>query len=124
MVLQDQHTITTAECNCRIKKTCLLKSECLTENIVYLAKVSNSKSNEENSYIGLTERSFKDRLYKHRNLLRHRSKANATELSKYVWDLRDENIEEINVEWSILDKAPTNRKKLKNMHLCLRKNST
>ena len=106
-ILQDQHNITTEECNCRIKETCPLKGECLTENIVYLATVSNSKSNEEKSYIGLTERSFKDRLYKHRNSLRHRSKANATELSKYVWELRDRNIEEINIKWSNLDKGPT-----------------
>ena len=80
---------------------CPLKGECLTENIVYIAKVSNKK-NEEGSYIGLMERSFKDRLYKHRNSLRHR--ANTIELSKYVWDLRDRNTEEINMEWSILDK--------------------
>ena len=77
------------------------------------------KKNNEGSYIGLTERSFKDRLYKHRNSLRHRAKANATELSKYVWDLRDRNIEEINIEWSILDKAPTYRNGSKTCNLCL-----
>ena len=101
------------------KRDLPLKGECLTENIVYLAKVSNSKSNEEKRYIGLTERSFKDRLYKHRNSLRHRSQANATELSKYVWDLRDRNIEEINIEWSILEKAPTYRNGSKACNLCL-----
>ena len=77
-ILQDQHTTTTAECNCRKKEICPLKGECLTENV--MAKVSNNKNNEEKNYIGLTERSFKDRLYKHRNSLRYRTKANAKEL--------------------------------------------
>ena len=65
------------------------------------------------------ERSFKDRLCKHRNSLRHRTKANATELSKYVWDLRDRNIEEINIEWSISGKALTYRNGSKTCNVCL-----
>ena len=118
-ILQDQHTTTTAECNCRKRETCPLKGECQTENVVYVAKVSNNANNEEKSYIGLTERTFKDRLYKHRNSLRHHAKANATELSKYVWDLKDRNIEEINIEWSIFNKAPTLRNGSKTCSLCL-----
>ena len=73
------------------KDICPLKGECLTENIVYLAKVkskqtyqaSSSENNEENSYFG---RLKIDKLYKHS--LRHRSKANATELARYVGNLR------------------------------------
>ena len=119
-ILQDQHTITTAKCNWRIKQTCPLKGECLTENIVYLAKVSAAKVTRRKATLHRhTERSFKERLYKHRNSLRHRSKANATELSKYVWDLRDRNIKEINIEWSILDKAPTYRNGSKTWHFRL-----
>ena len=91
----------------------------MTANVVYIAKVNNKRNKEEGSYICLTERSFKDRLYKHRNSLHHRAKANATELSKYVWGLRDRNIEEINIEWSILNKAPTYRNSSKNCNLCL-----
>ena len=118
-ILQDQHTTTTAECNCKKKDICPLKGECLTENVIYMAKVSNNKNNEEKNYIVLTERSFKDRLYKHRNSLRYRTKANATELSKYIWDLRDRNIEDVNIEWSILDKASTHRNGSKTCNLCL-----
>ena len=88
-------------------------------DILYMAKVSNNKNNEEKNYIGLTERSFKDRLYKHRNSLRYRTKANATELSKYIWDLRDRNIEDVNIESSILDKASTHRNGSKTCNLCL-----
>ena len=83
------------------------------------AKVSNNKNNEEKNYIGLTERSFQDRLYKHKNSLRYRTKANATELSKYFWGLRDRNIEDVNIEWSILDKASTHRNGSKTCRLCL-----
>ena len=56
---------------------------------------------ERKCYIGLTERTFKDRLYKHRNSLRHRSKANSTGLSKYIWNLKDKSIDEMDVSWSI-----------------------
>ena len=46
-ILQDQHTTTTAECNCRKKEICPLKGECLTENVIYMAKVSNIKNNRK-----------------------------------------------------------------------------
>ena len=118
-ILQDQHTTTTAECNCRKKEICPLKGGCLTENVIYMAKVSKNKNNEQKNYIGLTERSFKDRLYKHRNSLRYRTKANTTELSKYIWDLRDRNIEDVNIEWSILDKASTDGNGSKTCNLYL-----
>ena len=117
-ILQDQHTTTTAECNCRKKEICPLKGECPTENVIYMAKVSNNKNSEEKNYIGLTERSFKDRLYKYRNSLRYRTKANATELSKYIWHLRDRNMEDVNIEWSILDKASIHRNGSKTCNLC------
>ena len=65
-----------------------------------VAKVSNNKNNEEKNYIGLTERSFKDRLYKHRNSLCYRTKANATELSKYIWDCSRTRNKKFNV-WSL-----------------------
>ena len=41
------------------------------------------KNSERKCYIGLTERTLKDRLYKHRNSLRHRSKAYSTVLSRF-----------------------------------------
>ena len=70
-ILENQPSNMTAECNCRVKDSCPLQGKCQTENVVYLAQVTNRKNSERKCYIGLTERTFKDRLYKHRNSLRH-----------------------------------------------------
>ena len=118
IILQDQHTITTAECNCRKKETCSLKGKWQRENVVCIAKVSNNKNNEERSYVGLNERTFQDRLYKHRNSLRHHTKANATELSTYIWDLRYRKIEEVNHRVVNFVKPPTLTSGSKTCNLC------
>ena len=81
-ILENQPSNTTAECNCRVD-FCPLQGKCQTENVVYLAQVTNRKNSERKCYIGLTERTLKDRLYKHRNSLRHRSKAYSTVLSRF-----------------------------------------
>ena len=98
---------------------CPLQGKCRSESIIYTADITNDKTSEPLNYIGLTELTFKDRLYKHRNSLKHRSKANSTELSKYVWNLRDSNLHNTNIRWSILDKAPTFRNGSQRCNLCL-----
>ena len=55
-------------------------------------------------YIGLTERTFKERYNGHKSSFKHRAQANASELSKHIWNLKDENKEAV-VEWEILQKA-------------------
>ena len=42
-ILQDHNATATAECNCRNRESYPLKGECLTENIVYMAQVSDKK---------------------------------------------------------------------------------
>ena len=100
-ILEGEPNKTSPKCNCRKSNPCPLR-ECQTENIVYLAQVTNDKNNDLKSYIGATERSFKDRLYKHRNLLRYKTKATSTELSKYVWALNEKTLTKSTVrvlEW-------------------------
>ena len=72
-------------CNCRQKDSCPLDGKCLDKNAVYLCNVKRDLSDEGVNYIGLTENTFKDRFYKHRNSFKHESKANSTELSKRVY---------------------------------------
>ena len=118
-ILEGEPNKTSRKCNCRKSTSCPLRVGCQTENVVYLAQVTNNKSNELKSYIGAIERSFKDRLYNHRNSPRYKTKAMNTELSKYVWALKDENTDEISIQWSILDKAPPYTNGSKTCHLCL-----
>ena len=105
-------------CNCRVKESCPMEGKCLTKSIIYRANVTNDQNQDTANYIGLTEHSFKDRLYKHRNSFRYRSKINATELSKHVWNLREKNIANAEINWSILEKAPPFRNGSKRCELC------
>ena len=117
-ILESQPESRTPKCNCRDQDTCPLGGECLIDNVVYLAEVTNNKNGERKSYIRLTALTFKDRLYKHRNSLRYRTKANNTELSKYVWSFKDKDID-AEIRWSILDKSPLNKNGSKTCQLCL-----
>ena len=85
-------------CNCR-KDTCPLDGACLTENVIYEARVSTSASDK--LYIGSTGRSFKDRYGSHKYSFEHEGKCE-TELSKYVWSLKNKNIP-YNISWRILN---------------------
>ena len=89
-------------CNCRDKPSCPLKGSCQHKNIVYSYKTPDLKQNHLH-YIGLTEHTFKDRLYKHGNSFKNESKRNSTELSKFIWGKKKEKIN-MDLDWSILDK--------------------
>ena len=48
-------------CNCKKDKVCPLDKQCLTESIVYQATVTRQDILKEETYIGLTENTFKTR---------------------------------------------------------------
>ena len=59
-------------CNCRNKTSCPLKGSCQHKNLVYSCKVSTPDLKQNHPhYIGLTEHTFKDRLYKHNNSFKY-----------------------------------------------------
>ena len=80
------------------------KLKCLSTNLVYNAHVKTNDNAQEMNYIGLTEGTFKQRYNQHNYSFRHSKHANSTELSKYVWKLKDEN-NEYNIKWSIITSA-------------------
>ena len=73
--------------NCRKKETCPVEGQCLDECIIYEGTIRSNS--EENKYVGLTEGSFKRRLYGHRQSFRNSNLNSATELRKHIWDLKD-----------------------------------
>ena len=105
------------DCNCREKQSCPLNGNCLTRSLIYSAKIGSGEN--ESTYIGLTENSFKDRLYKHRNSFKYRNKVNSTELSKYHWEMKDRGISDLAIEWSIKDHAIPYQNGAKRCDLCL-----
>jgi hypothetical protein len=89
-------------CNCRARNTCPLNGNCLAKCIVYQATVDTADKSE--SYIGSTALEFKSRYNNHTASFRHSSKRNSTELSKYIWGLKDNNVDHT-ISWKIIGKA-------------------
>ena len=90
-------------CSCRKKNECPVENQCLTESVVYQAVV-NRDDGVTDSYVGLTENSFKDRWTKHKSSFKTRNPKNASGLSRYIWNLQDEKIG-FSIEWKIISRA-------------------
>ena len=65
--------------------------------MVYGAKVTNTRTQTNEFYTGVTARRFKDRLYEHRTSF-NRRKEKPTKLSDHVWKLKDQD-EPYSVSW-------------------------
>ena len=79
----------TPTCNCRSKNSCPLNNKCLIKNVIYRATVTSNKETME--YIGSTANTFKSRWYNHNHSFNN-YKDNSTELAKYIWVLKNNNI--------------------------------
>ena len=58
------------------------------ESVVYRTTVSTEDHNPPQPYVGLTENSFKTRYSNHKSLFSNANKRQNTELSKYIWYLK------------------------------------
>ena len=90
-------------CNCRNRNLCPLENKCLTKCCVYQAVVTRVDGVVD-SYVGLTENTFKDRWTKHKSSFRTRNPKNASGLSRYIWKLEDDNIG-YKLEWRVISQA-------------------
>ena len=90
------------QCNCRNRAKCPLDGKCLTPSVVYEATIKTN--NETHNYIGLTEGPFKTRFNGHTQALTHERYRHSTELSKKVWELKDNNTD-YDISWTILQQA-------------------
>ena len=79
-------------CNCRSKTDCPLDNKCLTPKIVYQADVRNDTNDEKKFYFGVSETLFKERFRNHKKEFIHKEYRKRTELSKYIWQLKDMTI--------------------------------
>ena len=106
------------ECNCRQEDSCPLSGKCLAESIVYQATVTREDNNEIQTYVGLTAGRFKTRFNNHRSSFKDTNKKHATELSKYIWSLKESNVQ-YPIKWKILRKCKAYSNKTKRCNLCL-----
>ena len=103
--------------NCpKTKPNCPLDGQCLIESVVYKASVT-PESSAPKQYIGLTT-SFKERLGNHNQSFKNKSLSHSTELSKYLWALKERN-EKYTLKWSIIQKATPYNPATKRCNLCL-----
>ena len=107
-------------CSCGDKTSCPLKGSCQHKNLVYSYNVSTTELKQNHPLcIGLTEHSFKDRLYKHNNSFKYESKRDSTELSNFIWGKKKKKID-VDFDWSILENAKPYSLASKKYMLCLR----
>ena len=78
----------TKECNCHMKDTYPLVGKCLVKALVYHSTVTREDNIQEETSIGLTKNSFKSLHSNHVSSFRNANKKHMTELSKYIWHLK------------------------------------
>ena len=103
-------------CNCRNSRTCPMDGKCNYQNIIYQTEVTTPKSSE--TYIGLCDTSFKLRNRNHVCLFWNKRYKQATELSKYIWSLKEKNIV-YNIKWRKVKHARSYSNSSKRCNLCL-----
>ena len=105
-------------CNCRNKKRCPMNGNCLAKSLVCQATVTTDDNRPSQTYVGLTENTFKTRFNNHKASFNSYQKRNSTELNKYVWDLKRENVD-YSVRWKILKRAKSYNCASNRCNLCL-----
>ena len=85
------------------KRKLSVRQQCLKPNTIYEAHISNNTNYEHKKYLGATETSFKERYSNHTRDFKHKKHMKCTELSKYIWNLKNQNIALI-VKWRIVQK--------------------
>ena len=118
-ILSEEKTQDQAKCNCQQKDTWNLEGNCLDKELIYQRTLKQNITSEGVNYNGLTENTFKDRLYKHCNPFKYKSKANSTELSKHLWEMKRYGK---TMQWLVIDHVKPYRNGSKRCNLCLTEN--
>ena len=111
-------TVPSKTCNCRKAADCPLAGNCLKQSVVYQATVETEDNSPDQTYVGLTENSFKTRFTNHKASFNHPSKKLNTELSKHIWPLKDAKIN-FQITWKILKQAAPYNPASNRCNLCL-----
>ena len=85
--------------------------------MVYRAYVKNLTNDEKKFFLGVTEIPFKECFGNYMRDFKHPKYRNRTELSNYVWELKDAHISPA-IEWSIITKV-LSKTQLNFCKLCL-----
>ena len=111
-ILSEKKTQDQPKRNCRQKDTCPTEGHYLDQELIYQCILKENTISD-----GVT--TIKDRFYKHRNSFKYESKANCTELSKPLWEMKRKDIKKPIIHWSVIDHAKAYRNGSKMCNLCL-----
>jgi len=92
-----------------------MDGNCSMESVIYQAEVITPTTKE--TYIGLCDTTFKLRYRNHACSFRNERYKHATELSKYIWSLKDQNIK-YDIKWRIVKQARSYSNVTKRCYLC------
>ena len=105
--------------NCRNPDNCPLDNKCLTSKINHSAEIITDDQQLSKFYVEICETEFKTRFNNHKKKsFRHRESEKDTELSKYIWELKDKHTE-YQIRWSIARKSSGYNPVSKSCNLCL-----
>ena len=108
-----------SNCNYRNSNMCPMDGKCDDQNMIYQAEVTTPTSRE--TYIGLCDTTFKLRYRNHVCSFKNERYKHATELSKYIWSLKDKSIP-YNIKWRKVNQARSYSNISKRCNLCLWEN--
>ena len=117
-ILRNKNKLETENCKHR-NLECPLKESgesCKQKDVIYEAEVRTE--NNLRTYIGLTSLEFRQRWYAHRQLFNNKNRKDDTELSKYIWTLK-ENKTKFDLKWKLLKKVKSIENGGKICRLCL-----
>ena len=103
-------------CNCKNRDKCPLDGKCLSQCIIYKATVETGNNNK--FYLGCCEGPFKSRFANHTKSFKHKLYAKETELSKYIWTLKEKNVN-FDLKWEIAAKSAPYNCGTRKCDLCL-----
>ena len=118
-ILSEEKTQDQQKCNCWQKDTSTLEKNCLDKELIYQCTLKENTTSDRVNYNGLTENTFKDRFYKHRNSFKYKSKGNSIELSKHFWEMKRKCIEKPIMHALVIDHAKPYQNGSKRCNLCL-----
>ncbi len=108
-----------SNCNCMNPNQCPLDNQCLTKSIIYQATVKRKDNGKGETYIGLTANEFKTRHRNHLTSFRCEHHKTDTNLSKYVWSLKEKRIE-YTIRWKIIARGKPYSPSSKTCNLCIK----
>ena len=117
-ILKGGLTIPDRDCNCKKNTPCPLQGKCLNKNIIYQATIQETISKKEETYIGLTSTSFKERLANHQQTFKNKNLQKSCKLAQHIWTLKEKNIK-YNIEWKLISRAKPFSQTSKICNLCV-----